>query len=64
MLSRKPAQETTRQQGEALLSSASKPQFPPGEKGKAMRSFPDQVSSNNLQITRPGCFQLRLEKGK
>lgn len=38
-------------------------QFPPGEKGKATRSFPDQVSRSNLQISRPGCSQLCLEKG-
>lgn len=36
----------------AQQSFASKLKFPPGEKGKAMRSFSDQVSSTNLQITR------------
>lgn len=61
--SAEPSWKTARQQGEALLSSASKPQFPPGKKDKARRSFPD-TSCSNLQVTRPVCFQLCLEKGK
>lgn len=61
--SAEPAWKTARQQGEALLSSASKPQFPPGKKDKARRSFPD-TSCSDLQVTGPVCFQLCLEKGK
>lgn len=62
--SAEPAWDTIRQQGEALLSNASKPKFPPRKKSKATRSVLHQVSSNNLQSIRPGCFQLGLEKGQ
>lgn len=57
------AWKTARQQGEALLSSASKPQFPPRKKDKATRSFPN-VSWGDLQVIGPLGFQLCLEKGK